>query len=617
MQTAQRPPSTWQNWMYAIANWTQRQMKRWIAIQHSDPEIVARGESLAALALVLMIILVLILFSAIAYKIDTWAWITLIAFLLVVTLPTYVLARRGHIQAAAGYFIICFTAVIVLTVANTDPTLGDSVLLDCMIGLNLTPLLAALLIRPRAALTVALANNVLQVLMYLIWQSMRPLTSHGYNPITYLIAPISDQFLLGITCYLLAARIEVAGRQKKRWLTWLDSILASLPVAVAVYDSEKHTFAFRNKRFEMLTGVIRAEQRPPVARHPYELEAQAGAPRAPDNEWPWENAAQRGNSGHLYAEISYADQPSIYIQENIAQIPSMESNRPIHIVYAAADISEQRRLQQRIEKLVSELHRFHDQANQHRDRLQELERMKTGLLSSVSHELRTPLNSIISRADLILNGSSGLISETTAQDMRVIVESAGYLRGIVNEILDAAKIDSQSLTLEMRPLDLREPVLAALVTMRVLAEQKRLTLLESVPDSPVIVIGDSTRLRQIVLNLLSNAVKFTPAGGVSLQLDVAGEQARVTVEDTGYGISAKDQELIFEEFVQLRLESGRKPEGTGLGLSIARSLAKSHSGALWLEKSEVGRGSTFVFALPLALPETSSQAPQPNSAKSI
>jgi signal transduction histidine kinase len=113
------------------------------------------------------------------------------------------------------------------------------------------------------------------------------------------------------------------------------------------------------------------------------------------------------------------------------------------------------------------------------------------------------------------------------------------------------------------------------------------------------VLGDPLRLRQIVLNLLSNAVKFTKEGGVSLRLESVDGQARVTVEDTGPGIPEKDHELIFEQFIQLRPDIGKKPDGTGLGLSIARSLAMLHEGALWLDKSDLGRGSTFVFVMPL------------------
>jgi signal transduction histidine kinase len=126
------------------------------------------------------------------------------------------------------------------------------------------------------------------------------------------------------------------------------------------------------------------------------------------------------------------------------------------------------------------------------------------------------------------------------------------------------------------------------------------------------VIGDATRLQQIALNLLSNAVKFTNSGGVSLRVEVIGGQARVTVEDTGCGIPDKDREVIFEQFIQLRPDLGKRPEGTGLGLSIARALADLHKGAMWLDESEVGRGSTFVFSLPL-LQDISGEAAATNT----
>ncbi|MHB8629015.1 MAG: sensor histidine kinase [Aggregatilineales bacterium] len=602
MQTKQATNITGGTRLWAAGSWIRRQAKRWVAVEHPDPEIVARGQSLAALTLVVMAVLVIILLAMIAYHLPDQTFAIVVALSLIVTLPTYVLARRGRILAAACYFIICFSLVIFLSVlTNTDPNLGASVLLNSMMALNLTPLLAALLIRPRMALIVAACNNVLQVLMYLIWQSLHhPLNGHPYNTITFLVAPIGHQIMIGATCFLLASRLETAARQAKQRTTWLDSILAALPVGVAVYDSEKRKFVFRNTQFETLTGVACAEQPPSVIRHPYELEIRDSAPPLPDNEWPWENSARDGRFGRFYAELCYSDNQTVYLQENTASIPDPMLDKGPYIVYVAADVSQQRQLQRHVERLLSQLRYYHDQANQRVERLQELERMKSSLLSSVSHELRTPLNVILSHADLILNGNSGPISETTAKDVRVIFESAGYLRTIVKTVLDAAQLDARAVVLDVQALDIREPILAALATMRVLAEQRSLTLLEALPQAPVMVMGDPVRLRQIVLNLLSNAVKFTKQGGVSLQLETANGQARVTVEDTGPGIPEKDGELIFEQFIQLRPDNGKKSDGTGLGLSIARSLAALHNGVLWLDKSEMGRGSTFVFIMPLA-----------------
>jgi signal transduction histidine kinase len=600
MHIAQPSAITRQKRVQALASWVWQQAKYSIAIEHTDPEIVSRGESLAALTLVIMLGLFVVLLAAIAANLSTVALAVIAILLLLVTFPTYVLARRGFIQIAVGYFIGCFSLVITLNIfTNTEPGLGRSVLLDSMMGLNLTPLLAALLIRPRTALIVALANTLLQAAMYSIWRSIRPGTYQPYDILTFLVGPICDQIVLGITCFLLASQLGAAGRQHKQRLAWFDSLLAALPVAVAVYDPEERKFVFRNEQFETLTGVVCADQRPSVARQPYELHTQGSTPPLPANEWPWESAVRSGRFGQFYSEVRYPERPPIHIQENTVSIAGMMTGRPNHIVYAAADVSQQRRLQQQVEKLLNEVRRFRDQANQ------QIERLKTSLLSNVSHELRTPLNSIISHADLILNGSSEPIGEITAQDVRVIFESASYLRTIVNEMLDAAKLDAGSLALETQLLDLREPIQAALATIRVLAEQKKLTLLEMVPELPVMVVGDPTRLQQIILNLLSNAVKFTSAGGLSLRLEIADEQARVTVEDTGCGVPDKERESIFEQFVQLRPDFANKPEGAGLGLSIARALAALHEGGeLWLDKSEVGRGSTFVFMLPVARPST-------------
>ncbi len=593
----------------AVGGWIQRQAKQWVAVDHPNPEIRARGQSLAALSLVLMAVLVVLFLAAIACQLPNETLGIVAALFAIVTVPTYALARHGRILAAAQYFIFCFSFVILLNVfTNTDPSLGGSVLLDSMMALNLTPLLAALLIRPRMALLVMLVNNGLQVVMFLFWQPMHhPLNEHPYDLITFLIAPMGHQIVIGSTCYLLASRLDTVGRQAKQRMAWLDSILAALPVGVAVYDSERRRFVFRNLQFERLTGVARAEQFPSVVRHPYELEIRGSTPPLPDNEWPWEIGAKTSRFGQFYAELSHADGHTVNIQENTASITDPISGEPTQIVYVAADVTKQRQLQQRVEEVLTQLHTYHDQATEQALRLQALERMKSSLLSNVSHELRTPLNVILSHADLILNGSSGPITDVTAKDVGVMRESADYLRTVVNGILDAAKLDVQKVTLDIQTIDMREPILAALAAMRVLAEQRSLTLLESLPQTPVMVKGDPVRLRQILLNLLSNAVKFTKAGGVSVQLEVVNGQAQVSIEDTGPGIPENDRELIFEQFVQLRPDRARKPDGTGLGLSIARALAKLHNGALWLDKSELGHGSTFVFSMPL-VPDTSAEA---------
>ena len=179
-----------------------------------------------------------------------------------------------------------------------------------------------------------------------------------------------------------------------------------------------------------------------------------------------------------------------------------------------------------------------------------------------------------------------------------ILSSADHLLALINDILDLSKVEAGQFELEIAPFSLREALERGVVMVKERAVKNRVELSLS-PDPEVQVVeGDERRVRQVLFNVLSNAVKFTPAGGrVNVSSARLDGEVRVSVADTGPGIAPQDLERIFEEFQQTEAGASQH-EGTGLGLALSKRLIELHGGRLWVE-SEVGKGSTFTFALPV------------------
>ena len=228
---------------------------------------------------------------------------------------------------------------------------------------------------------------------------------------------------------------------------------------------------------------------------------------------------------------------------------------------------------------------------------------KSDFLATMSHEIRTPLNGVIGMTDVL---ATTTLSPDQREALGTIRASGDALLGIISDILDFSKIEAGRIDLEAQPLSLRDVVEDTLDVVAREAAQKRVRLVGRVhPDVPPRVVGDATRLRQILLNLLSNAVKFTPAGEVVVEVS-AGERRggfvdlHVAVSDTGIGIAPDRLGALFEPFTQVDASTTRRYGGTGLGLAISRRLAERMGGRLVAE-SVPGEGSTFHVTL--SLPE--------------
>jgi signal transduction histidine kinase len=256
-------------------------------------------------------------------------------------------------------------------------------------------------------------------------------------------------------------------------------------------------------------------------------------------------------------------------------------------------------MQDRLRKVNADLDRKVDELARANLALYESNRLKGDFLATMSHELRTPLNSILGFSEVL--GSGDGLTEKQLRWVGNIRSSGEQLLALINDILDLAKIEAGKM--EVRPSEFSVyDVCEGLLTMfRPMAEKKNIDMRGALTAGMPLLRQDVVKFRQILSNLLSNAVKFTPEGGrVQLKAEADGNHIVITVGDTGVGIAADEQELVFEKFRQAGNPLTREHAGTGLGLSIVRELSKLLGGEVTLQ-SELGRGSTFTVRLPLHL----------------
>jgi PAS domain S-box-containing protein len=270
------------------------------------------------------------------------------------------------------------------------------------------------------------------------------------------------------------------------------------------------------------------------------------------------------------------------------------------VVAHGSDVTAHVHARREVERLLAESERARAEAEGARAEAEAANRSKSEFLAVMSHELRTPLNAIGGYAELMEMGIRGPVTPQQREDLHRIQTSQRHLLGLINEVLNYAKIETGSVHYEVADVPLREALAAAELLVAPQARAKGLTLV--VADSPpgLAARADAEKLRQILVNLLSNAVKFTDGGG-RVEIAAAAEAARVriAVADTGVGIAADKLGAIFDPFVQVRADLTRPHEGTGLGLAISRDLARGMGGDLTVE-SAPGAGSTFTLTLPRA-----------------
>jgi signal transduction histidine kinase/DNA-binding response OmpR family regulator len=222
---------------------------------------------------------------------------------------------------------------------------------------------------------------------------------------------------------------------------------------------------------------------------------------------------------------------------------------------------------------------------------------KSQFLANMSHELRTPLNAVLGYTELMLDEVYGKMPGRMRETLERIERNGRHLLGLINDVLDLAKIEAGQLTLALADCSLTEVIANVQSAVESLAREKDIALaVEVTPDLPL-AHGDQHKLTQVLLNLVGNAIKFTDAGAVTVRASAVDGCITVSVSDSGPGISAADQGRIFQEFQQAQAPIGREKRGTGLGLTISKRIVELHGGRIWVE-SQLGEGSTFSFTVP-------------------
>jgi signal transduction histidine kinase len=228
--------------------------------------------------------------------------------------------------------------------------------------------------------------------------------------------------------------------------------------------------------------------------------------------------------------------------------------------------------------------------------LEGVNRQQSVFIANVSHELRTPLAGILGHAEMLLEGLGGAAAGDQREDLEAIQAGGLMLLALLNDILDESQIEAGTLRLDIGRVDLRAMIDAAVAAARPAAESKQLYIRADIRNAAV-ALGDQSRLTQILTNLIGNAIKFTDGGGVTVNCLPWAGFWRVSVTDTGIGLSETSQLVIFDRFVQVDASITRRFGGLGLGLSIVRGLVAMQGGEVGVD-SRPGRGSTFWFTVP-------------------
>jgi PAS domain S-box-containing protein len=369
----------------------------------------------------------------------------------------------------------------------------------------------------------------------------------------------------------MLAEIEKRDKELTRFITAIEESMDS----IVLLDSDCRV-TYVNRAFERFTGcsaaaILGRSLTANCALEPPEVKQQIDDALARKQAW-------RGLAG-----CRYAGGPGHQIELTLTPVHGDGGNAESFLL---------------ISRDVTELNRIKEAA-------EAANRAKSEFLANMSHEIRTPLNGIVGMTELALETQ---LSDEQREYLTTVRSSSEALLTVINDVLDFSKIEAGKLELESVPFELDELLGEALRTIAFGAHQKGLELVyEIAGEVPPWLEGDPGRLRQIFLNLLGNAIKFTEAGEITVNVGLESREAdrailRCTVRDTGIGIPADKQQLIFGAFGQVDSSTTRKYGGTGLGLAICSQMVRMMGGRIWVE-SEVGVGSTFHFTLALPVVE--------------
>ncbi|PTY05753.1 hypothetical protein DB347_15430 [Opitutaceae bacterium EW11] len=395
---------------------------------------------------------------------------------------------------------------------------------------------------------------------------------------------------------------ETALREQQRFLS---SLISHLPGMVyRCQNDEQSTINFLSDGAEELTGYVSRDLVSGADRSLWSLlppddrqhrrqiiaEALAGGERSYSDEyrlihrtgevrWMWERGEGVTN-----------DQGAV--EYLVGYITDITARKEAEEEVLKLNLTLERRVRDRTVELAS--------AN---EKLKELDRLKSQFLATMSHELRTPLNSIIGFSTLLSQGIAGPLNPEQHKQIELVRSSARHLLGLINDLLDLSRIESDRVELYLEDFDVADVLREVEATLAPMVAQKKLAFLVQ-PGPGLILHTDRKRVYQVALNLANNAVKFTERGSVQITSSAEGEGVRIDVRDTGIGIRADQMPMLFEAFRQLDGSARRVYEGTGLGLHLCRKLLDLLGGRVEVQ-STFGQGSCFTVFLPRRPPPTS------------
>jgi signal transduction histidine kinase len=232
------------------------------------------------------------------------------------------------------------------------------------------------------------------------------------------------------------------------------------------------------------------------------------------------------------------------------------------------------------------------------EKLKSLDKLKTEFLSLASHQLRSPLTAIKGYTSMLSEGSFGAVTGEQKVAIDRVYESTEHLRKVVEDLLDVSKIEQGGMKFDMKEFNLSASVHDVIDTLAVTISDKGLEIIENIPTEPILVVGDSEKLRQVFINLVDNCLKYTQNGSITIGLEKKSDAVRFYVKDTGMGIAPEIMEELFQKFSR-GIGGTVNTGGSGLGLYLAKEIVEAHKGKVWAESEGVGKGSTFIAELPL------------------
>jgi len=408
-------------------------------------------------------------------------------------------------------------------------------------------------------------------------------------------SPIKDA--RGMVTGVVHVALNISDRKKtesalKESERLLASIINFLPDATFVIDKEGRVISW-NKSMEKMTGV-KAEQILGKGdyeyalpfygeRRPILIDAVRGSDQNFEKKY---DSIKRQEDGTLGAE---------------AYIPNLCGNEAYLLGSASALYDSDGNYWGAIESIrdITERKRAEEDLHRSKENAEFATRAKSEFLANMSHEIRTPMNAVIGMTGLLLDEN---LTKSQREDVEIIRSSGDTLLTIINNILDLTKIETEMIELERQPFDLHDCLEVSLEMVAMDAKRKGLdTEYTFVDYVPTVILGDPTRINQILINLLNNAVKFTEKGKITIYVsskavEDGNYEIHFAVKDTGIGIPEDKMGRLFQSFSQVDASTARRYGGTGLGLAISKRLAELMGGKMWA-LCEVGKGSTFHFTI--------------------